>query len=148
MNKEIALEILRINDNNELSYEDKVIKMQSLVGDLTNSHRNILTDKPYAKRNQYILEAFYTLNNFKSTNWIAAEKLQNNCSPKTGPIKFEILTSKNEKMEYCLYNEDQLSQKHFPKDIKLTNISKLSNKNIKKYTANYSYSNSNFVIQN
>ena len=148
MNKEIALEILRINDNNELSYEDKVIKMQSLAGDLTNSHRNILTDKPYAKRNQYILEAFYTLNNFKSTNWIAAEKLQDNCSPKTGPIKFEILTSKNEKMEYYLYNEDQLSQKYFPKDIKLTNISKLSNKNIKKYTANYSYSNSNFVIQN
>ncbi len=151
MNKKIAKKILNINDDNSLTYEDKIAKMQFLAGELTFSHKNILTGKPYAKRNQYILTAFCTLNDFKSTNWIAIDKIQEKDQPSSAPIKFEIITSKNEKIEYCLYNEEQFSKKDSIKNIESSeciNIPKQINKNVKKYTANYSYSNSNFVIQN
>lgn len=148
MDKKIAEEILSINNDTSLSYEDKINKMQSVGGELFETHKNILTGKPYAKRNQYILEAFRTLNNFKTTNWIPSDKISENQKPQTTPVEYEIVTIKNETIKYSLYNEEQIQNSTSEDYSEDYNVSRYTYDNMKKYTANYSYSNSNFVIQN
>jgi len=106
MNKDIALKILEINNNNSLSYEEKISSMESLAGEITTKHSNILTNKPYAKRNQYILEAFKTLNNFTNHEWIAANTI---VAPQNSiPIEFSILTKDNKVVNYRLFNTQQI----------------------------------------
>lgn len=146
MNKKVAEEILKINKNKDLSYSEKIDKMENLAGQIKRTHKNIITGKSYAKRNQYILEALSVLNKYKSTNWISSDKLSEKQYCQGQPVRFDIITVKNKKIEYCLYNEDQLKEKLLLKEI--NEVSFVFKKNIKKYTANYSYSNSNFVIQN
>ena len=97
MDKKVAEEILNINNDTSLSYKDKINKMQSIGGELFEIHKNILTGKSYAKRNQYILEAFRTLNDFKTTNWIVSDKVPENQKPQAKPIEYEIVTIKNER---------------------------------------------------
>ena len=148
MDKKVAEEILNINNDTSLSYEEKINKMQYVGGELFETHKNILTGKPYAKRNQYILEAYRTLNNFKTTNWIASDKVPENQRPQTKPVEYEIVTIKNETVKYSLYNEEQIQNATNEIDTACCNFQKYTYVDMRKYTANYSYSNSNFVIQN
>ena len=58
MNKEIALKILEINKNDNLSYEEKISQMENIAGTGIETHTNINTGGTYGKRNCYILEAY------------------------------------------------------------------------------------------
>lgn len=59
MNKEIALKILEINKNDNLSYEEKMSQMENIAGTGIETHTNINTGCTYGKRNCYILEAIF-----------------------------------------------------------------------------------------
>ena len=109
MNKEIALKILEINKNDNLSYEEKISQMENIAGTGIETHTNINTGGTYGKRNCYILEAFKFLKNYKSREWISS-KADIIIKQNEEPIKFTILTKDNKELEYVLYNSDQIEK--------------------------------------
>lgn len=109
MNKEIALKILEINKNDNLSYEEKISQMENIAGTGIETHTNINTGGTYGKRNCYILEAYKFLKNYKSREWISS-KADIIIKQKEEPIKFTILTKDNKELEYVLYNSDQIEK--------------------------------------
>ena len=109
MNKEIALKILEINKNDNLSYEEKIRHMENIAGTGIETHTNINTGGTYGKRNCYILEAYKFLKNYKSREWISS-KADIIIKQNEEPIKFTILTKDNKELEYVLYNSDQIEK--------------------------------------
>ncbi len=109
MNKEIALKILEINKNDNLSYEEKMSQMENIAGTGIETHTSINTGCTYGKRNCYILEAYKFLKNYKSREWISS-KADIIIKKEEDPIKFKILTKDNKELEYVLYNSDQIEK--------------------------------------
>ena len=107
MNKDIALKILEINNNNELSYEDKMNQLENIAGASVQIHTNFKTGSNYGKRNCYILEAYRILNNFKSREWIDAMN-GIKIKPNAVPIEFEIIIKDLKQIKYRLYNSEQV----------------------------------------
>ena len=109
MDKDIALEILKINNDDSLTYGEKISQIENIAGENIEAHKNIQTGKTYGKRNCYILEAYRFLNNFGSREWLSSEckikRKQNN-----KPIEFFILTKDNVRIKYSLYNSDQIAE--------------------------------------
>lgn len=122
MDKEIALKILEINKNVNLSYEEKINQMENIAGTCVETHINIKTGGVYGKRNCYILEAYKCLKDFTSRSWVTPT-VDINLKKKEEPIKFKILTSDNKEIEYVLYNSDQI-EKYDENSLLSANISR------------------------
>ncbi|MBR6162823.1 AAA family ATPase [bacterium] len=108
MNKETALKILEINDNKNLSYEEKISQMEELFKEDIEAHYSLKTGKAFGKRNCFILEAFSSLYNFKSKFWISSEE-NPEIKQNEKPTEYEIITQASKTIKYSLYNYDQLS---------------------------------------
>lgn len=105
IDKKEAEKILEIATSTKYDHDTKLSLIQMEFGEPHYEHTNFEGIGRFGSLNQYVLEAYYVLNNFTTRKWISTQKIDSeDLLTNVQPLEFQLVKQNNKTIKYCLYN--------------------------------------------